>query len=91
MTACQKCWNDAYMRSLMEGRPQAEIYRKLLDKRRDNPCPATDEVRNLPTEDDRGTTEDDTPNNPATDPLLADAIADGSWQLAQNDTHEDPA
>lgn len=39
MAACEKCWNDAYVQSLMNGRPQAEIYRELLEERRDNPCP----------------------------------------------------
>ena len=40
MSACEKCWNDAYVRSRMSGRLQAEIYRELLEERRDDPCPA---------------------------------------------------
>lgn len=36
--ACEKCWNDAYWCSQIDGRSQAEHYAELLEKRKDNPC-----------------------------------------------------
>jgi len=36
--ACEKCWGDAYMRMQMNGRPQYDNYRELLEERKDNPC-----------------------------------------------------
>lgn len=36
--ACEKCWNDAYMVALFDGRSQAEIYAELLEERKDKPC-----------------------------------------------------
>lgn len=30
MATCEACWDDAYFRSRLTGRPQAEIYRELL-------------------------------------------------------------
>ena len=36
--ACEKCWGDAYMRSLCDGRSQADHYAELLAERKDNPC-----------------------------------------------------
>ena len=36
--ACEKCWGDAYKRSLVDGRAQSEHYRELLEERKDNPC-----------------------------------------------------
>jgi hypothetical protein len=38
MPACEKCWSDAYIRSLVNGKPQAENYRDLLEERKDTPC-----------------------------------------------------
>lgn len=37
---CEKCWTDAYIRSLSSGRSQAEEYRDLLEARARNekPC-----------------------------------------------------
>ena len=40
MSACEKCWGDAYMRMLANpSKAQAEHYRDLLEERKDNPCP----------------------------------------------------
>jgi hypothetical protein len=36
--ACEKCWADAYLRSIIEGRTQTEHYRELLEERKENPC-----------------------------------------------------
>jgi len=33
MTACEQCWNDAYVIARMSGRTQPEVYRELLDRR----------------------------------------------------------
>lgn len=38
MAACEKCWSDAYFESRVNGRPQADEYRRLLDERKDSPC-----------------------------------------------------
>ena len=39
MTVCEKCWADAYVRSLENGKSQYDNYLDLLEERRDNPCP----------------------------------------------------
>ena len=36
--ACEKCWGDAYLRSLSSGKSQADCYRELLEERKNNPC-----------------------------------------------------
>lgn len=37
--ACEKCWGDAYLRSLSQPeKTQAEHYGDLLSERKDNPC-----------------------------------------------------
>jgi hypothetical protein len=36
--ACEKCWNDAYIRARCDGRSQADHYAVLLKERKDNPC-----------------------------------------------------
>lgn len=38
MSACEKCWSDAYMRMLSTGKSQGECYLELLAERKDNPC-----------------------------------------------------
>lgn len=38
MSACEKCWYDAYNAGKVEGGSQAERYFYLLAKRQDNPC-----------------------------------------------------
>jgi hypothetical protein len=38
MPFCQKCWDDAYERSLINGRSQSENYFELLRERMDKPC-----------------------------------------------------
>lgn len=35
---CEKCWKDAFIRSRMTGKSQAECYEELLEEREDNPC-----------------------------------------------------
>ena len=35
---CNKCWNDAYTKSYLTGRCQAECYVEFLKEREDNPC-----------------------------------------------------
>ena len=36
--ACEKCWGDAYLRSLVDGRAQSEHYHELLAERILKPC-----------------------------------------------------
>jgi hypothetical protein len=41
MACCEKCWGDAYIRTLLnsEGlKTQADHYRDLLEERKDTPC-----------------------------------------------------
>lgn len=39
MSCCEKCWADAYMRSLGDRtKTQADHYRDLLEERKDKPC-----------------------------------------------------
>ena len=39
MSACEKCWADAYVRMrLNPSKSQAEHYQDLLEERKDNPC-----------------------------------------------------
>ena len=39
MSACEKCWRDAYLRSIGSGKSQTECYYELLEERKNNPCP----------------------------------------------------
>ena len=36
--ACEKCWGDAYKRSMVDGRAQSDHYLELLEERRATPC-----------------------------------------------------
>lgn len=38
MSACEKCWGDAFRRAYGSGRSQAECYEEILAERRDTPC-----------------------------------------------------
>lgn len=38
MGACEKCWGDAFVRSLGSLKSQVEHYNDLLEERKDNPC-----------------------------------------------------
>lgn len=39
MSACEKCWGDAYMRMLDHPmKSQTGHYQDLLEERKDNPC-----------------------------------------------------
>ena len=45
MNACEKCWQDAYSRSLWDtSKSQSEHYSDLIRERADNPC-SPDEQR----------------------------------------------
>jgi len=44
MSACEKCWGDAYMLSMRNGRAQHENYSRLLEERKDNPCSPKDQA-----------------------------------------------
>ena len=35
---CEKCWADAYIRSMSSGQSQADEYTKLLKERANHPC-----------------------------------------------------
>ena len=38
MSACEKCWGDAYFQSMGNGKSQYDNYMVLLEERKDNPC-----------------------------------------------------
>jgi hypothetical protein len=38
MSACEKCWEDAFLESYGSGQSQSQAYHKLLEERKDNPC-----------------------------------------------------
>ena len=38
MSCCEKCWGDAYLLALIDGRAQADHYGELLKERMGNPC-----------------------------------------------------
>ena len=38
MSACEKCWSDAYLLAWGTGKSQADCYFELLEERKDNPC-----------------------------------------------------
>lgn len=38
MAACEKCWADAYLRSLSTGKTQTNCYLELLKERESKPC-----------------------------------------------------
>lgn len=44
MAACEKCWNDAYLRAYTKHISQAECYREILKERDDNPCSKKDQA-----------------------------------------------
>jgi len=35
---CEKCWGDAFLRNLGNGKGQTENYFELIKERKDNPC-----------------------------------------------------
>jgi hypothetical protein len=50
MPSCEKCWGDAYTRSVMSGQEQADIYAELLLVRNCTPEEqAGDEATRCPT------------------------------------------
>jgi hypothetical protein len=38
MASCEKCWNDAFSRSMMSSKDQFECYSDLIKERKNNPC-----------------------------------------------------
>ena len=44
MSACEKCWGDAVLRSYGSGRSQVECYQDLLRERESNPCSPRDQA-----------------------------------------------
>ena len=45
MPACEKCWGDAYMRTLSDPTlSQAEHYQNLIKERKDNECTKAEQV-----------------------------------------------
>lgn len=53
MTACEKCWADAYQRMMFVNplKSQTEHYHELLEERKDDPCRA---VENTETVEPKG-------------------------------------
>lgn len=50
MAACEKCWADAFTRSLVNGRSQTENYRDLLNEREGAPCSPREQAGIQPEE-----------------------------------------
>lgn len=50
---CERCWADAYLRSLETGRTQSEEYKRLIIKRPDKyiPTDSVTEPRATPPQD----------------------------------------
>ena len=45
MSACEKCWGDAYLRWMSDpSKSQAEHYTELLVEREDSPCTPEEQV-----------------------------------------------
>jgi len=38
MTACEKCWSDAYLRALNTNKTQTDYFHELVKERRASPC-----------------------------------------------------
>jgi hypothetical protein len=38
MSACEKCWGDAYTRALFSGRDQVDVYRELIAESSADSC-----------------------------------------------------
>ncbi len=38
MASCEKCWDDAGMRSRFNGKSKIECYNEILEERKDTPC-----------------------------------------------------
>jgi hypothetical protein len=38
MSACEKCWGDAYRRSRATGKPQYKCYAEILEERKNKIC-----------------------------------------------------
>lgn len=38
MAMCEKCWEDAYLRMIGNGKSQADNYMDILEERKDSPC-----------------------------------------------------
>ena len=49
MSACEKCWGDAYLRTLYNPvKSQADHYRDLLEERKDKPCTPEEQAGKKP-------------------------------------------
>lgn len=49
MSACEKCWYDAYVRSRQDvSKSQAEHYTDLIEERKDKPCSETEQTNRCP-------------------------------------------
>jgi hypothetical protein len=44
MSACERCWGDAYRLSLDTGEDQPTSYKRLLEERKNNPCSAREQA-----------------------------------------------
>lgn len=49
MMVCEKCWADAHIRAYVHGGPQVEWYRKLIDQRKNTPCPPCQQRGDCPS------------------------------------------
>lgn len=44
MSACEKCWGDAFVMSIHSGYSQVECYNQLLKERKDYTCTAREQA-----------------------------------------------
>jgi hypothetical protein len=51
MSTCEKCWGDAWIRSLSSMRSQWECYLELVEERKGNPCSPRDQAGQFWDED----------------------------------------
>ena len=58
MPACDKCWGDAFTRSMANHTNQADEYYKLLEERKDNPCTPEQQSMDSAQEPDKESSND---------------------------------
>jgi len=52
VSACEKCWGDAFRRSMFDtSKTQSDHYQDLLEERKDKPCSSSEQAGTLSIED----------------------------------------
>lgn len=50
MASCEKCWGDAFLRSMYSSKDQADCYSELMKERLENPCSPEEQAGREATE-----------------------------------------